>query len=111
MEWTFIVNCTFGLWRFSNRFANLVGIAIITRRTDAVSSVIISFAYRIDTTLVVIDARILALLTYACKGSGTVRINGALWFAFLERISLQPRWTSTDASVANGSSDGVESTG
>ena len=98
------------LLTFSNRSANLEGIAFVTRWANAVGSVIVGFTYRIDTALVVIDARIFTFLTDTCKSSWTIGIDSALWFALLEGISLKSWRAGTDASISTRSGDGIETT-
>ena len=65
---------------------------------------------RIDAALVVIDARIFALLADTCKSARAILINCTFRLALHERVSLKARGTSALADVAGWSCNCILST-
>ena len=61
----------------------------------------------IYSALIIRDARVFTFLTNACKCSWTVCIYSTFRFALYVRITLQPRWTATYASITQRSSKGI----
>jgi len=72
----------------------LVGVALIARRTNAGGAMRAHFADSIDAALVVVHAGILALLSDAGEGVGTVGVDGALRLALHVGVALQPEGTA-----------------
>lgn len=68
---------------------------------------VIDLADSIDTTLVVIDTGVFALLVDASQGSGTVGINCTFWLTLNIGVSLESWWTCANTSAARRSGQSI----
>ena len=57
----------------------------------------------VGSTLVIVDAWILAFLADTCESAGTVTVYCAFWLADDEWVSLESRRTCAETSVTTGS--------
>lgn len=88
VHWALRVRGAFRPGWFSNGGADLIRIALISRWADACRLVISNLTQGIDSTLVVIDAWVLAFLADTCKSAGAIFINRALGSALNKGIAL-----------------------
>ena len=93
---------------FSNRFANLVSVALIAWRTNAVGPMVSGLTNGIDSALIVVHTRILALLRDTGQHARTVAVNRTLGLALGVRVALQARRTRAPADVSTWPSYGVD---
>ena len=92
---------------FPDGRADLIGVPLIARWADARGPVDPNLADSIDTALVVIHARVLALLLDTSQGPTTVAVHVTFRFTFRVGVSLKTSGAGTLAVVADRSSDGI----